>query len=139
MPLNGNAGDSWSGNVLRSWQENAFNVFVNTSGGVQTTGGGNGTDLRLMQYCWVNGNVEVWETWDGGQAHLSPATQPAQRPDSLWLGNSLKLTGDPSCDQNGYCARWTGVTIYRVLVRGDQTQITDHIFSDGFGPPPGNQ
>lgn len=138
-PLNGDAGDSWSGNVLRSWQDNAFNVFVNTSGGVQTTGGGNGTDLRLMQYCWVNGNVEVWETWDGGQAHLSPATQPAQRPDSLWLGNSLKLTGDPSCDQNGYCARWTGVTIYRVLVRGDQTQITDHIFSDGFGPPPGNQ
>jgi hypothetical protein len=28
------------------------------------------------------------------------------------------------------------VTIYRVLVRGDQTQIVDHIFSDGFGLPP---
>ncbi len=126
-PLNGNPGDSYAGNVLRSWQDNGFTVSVNTSGGVQTTGAGNGTDLRLMEYCWVNGNVEVWETWNGGQMHFSQTLQPAQRPDSLWLGNSIVASGATS---------WPSVTIYRVLVRGDQTQIVDHIFSDGFGLPP---
>lgn len=129
-PLNGNPGDSYAGNVLRSWQDNSFTVSVNTSGGVQTTGGGNGTDLRLMQYCWVNGQVEFFEN---GQQLLTPTTQPTQRPDSLWLGNPVFISGDTSG------TKWPGLTLYRVMVRGDQTQITDHIFSDGFGPAPNFQ
>lgn len=132
-PLNGNSGTLYSGNVLRSWQDNnGFIVVANTSTGNQTITQQNninlmGTILHVMQYCWVNGEVELWKD---GQILLSQTAQPAQRPDSIWFGNSVVASGG---------GPWNAVTIYRVLVRGDQTQITDHIFSDGFGPPPGNQ
>lgn len=127
-PLNGNDGNADPSLVaLRSWQDTGgFYIYANTSSGIQRIAGNQGTSVHDIEYCWVNGNVELWKD---GQQVLSPTAQPAQRPDSLWLGNSIVAGGGP----------WNAVTIYHVLVRGDQTAITDHIFSDGFGPPPGNQ
>jgi hypothetical protein len=128
-PLNGNDGNADPSSVaLRSWQDaGGFHVYANTSGGVQTIGGGQGTTMHDMEYCWVNGNVEVWKD---GQKILSQTAQPAQRPDSIWLGNPV-VTGS---------AQWNPVNVYRVLVRGDQaTTLSDLIFSDGFDPPPGNR
>lgn len=125
-PLNGNPADP-SLVALQSWQDSgAFRVSANTSSGVQTIGTGQGTTLHDMEYCWVNGNVELWKD---GTRIFGPAAQPAQRPDSLWFGNPFAPGGGP----------WNPLTIYRVLVRGDQAGVSDHIFSDGFGPPPGNQ
>jgi hypothetical protein len=125
-PLNGNAADP-ALVALQSWQDSGgYSISANTSSGVKQIPGNQGTTLHDMEYCWVNGNVELWKD---GQQILSPAAQPSQRPDSLWFGNPIAPGGGP----------WNAVTIYRVLVRGDQNQIIDHIFSDGFGLPPGNQ
>jgi hypothetical protein len=124
-PLNGNNGDSFVGNVLRSWQDaGGLLVHANTSGGSQNVSGGDGTSVHDMEYCWVNGNVELWK--DGARI-FGPSAQPVQRPDSIWFGNSVTAGGGP----------WNAVTLYRVLVRGNQAAIIDHIFSDGFGPPSG--
>jgi hypothetical protein len=80
-----------------------------------------------MEYCWVDGNVELWKD---GQKILSQTAQPAQRPDSIWLGNPVVTSG----------AQWNPLSVYRVLVRGDQvTMFSDRIFSDGFDPPPANR
>ena len=124
-PLNGNPADP-SLVALQSWQDSGgFNISANTGIGVQQIAGNQGTTRHDMEYCWINGNVELWKD---GTRIFGPAAQPGNRPDSLWLGNSVAPGGGP----------WNPVMLYRVLVRGDQTQISDHIFSDGFGPQPGN-
>jgi hypothetical protein len=125
-PLNGNPADP-SLVALQSWQDSGgFNISASTGSGVQQIAGNQGTTRHDMEYCWINGNVELWKD---GTRIFGPAAQPANRPDSLWLGNSVAPGGGP----------WNPVTLYRVLVRGDQAGLVDHIFSDGFGPPPGNQ
>jgi hypothetical protein len=127
-PLNGNDGTADPSTVAaRAWQDSGgFYVYANTGGGVQKLGGSEGTALHDMEYCWAKGNVEIWKD---GQKILGQTAQPAQRPDSLWFGNSVVAGGGP----------WNAVTLYRVLVRGNQASLSDHIFSDGFGPPVGDQ
>ncbi|HST29155.1 MAG TPA: hypothetical protein VLK26_12420 [Rudaea sp.] len=117
-PLNGNNGGN---GIAHSWQDSAgFHLFVSTGSGNSTIGGGQGTIVHDIEYCWVNGNVELWK--DGARI-FGPAAQPAQRPDSIWFGNPIVAVAGP----------WNNVTIYRVQVRGDQTTFSDHIFGDGFG------
>jgi hypothetical protein len=127
-PLNGNDGTANPSTVAaRAWQDSSgFYIYTNTGSGIQQVSGNQGTTVHDMEYCWVNGKVEIWKD---GQQILSPAAQPAQRPDSLWLGNSLVAGGGP----------WNAVTLYRIVVRGNQATLSDHIFSDGFGLMPGNQ
>jgi hypothetical protein len=127
-PLNGDDGNADPASVaLRSWQDlGGFYVYPNTNAGAVQIGGGAGTTVHDFAYCWVNGNVELWKD---GTRQFGPATQPAQRPDSIWFGNPVVAGGGP----------WNAVTIQRVLVRGDQATLVDHIFGDGFGPPPGRQ
>lgn len=89
-PLNGNDGNLVP-TALRAWQDsNGYYISTNTAGGMQQIGGGNGTDLHDMAYCWVNGQVELWKD---GQIILSQHAQPGDRPDSIWFGNPLLAGG----------------------------------------------
>lgn len=76
-----------------------------------------------MAYCWVNGQVELWKD---GQIILSQSAQPADRPDSIWLGHPVVAGGGP----------WNPVSIQRIWVRGDQPSLADLIFRDEFELPP---
>lgn len=118
-PLNGNDGSTVP-TALRAWQDsNGYYISTNTAGGMQQIGGGNGTDLHDMAYCWVNGQVELWKD---GQIILSQHAQPGDRPDSIWFGNPLLAGGGP----------WNPVSLQRVWVRGNQPVLSDRIFADGF-------
>lgn len=122
-PLNGNAGSSVP-TAFTSWQDNGgFFVTAATAGGPQQVGAGNGTTLHDMAYCWVNGNVEVWKD---GQVILAQTAQPAQRPDSIWLGNPVVAGGGP----------WNPVSLQRIWVRADQPVLSDRVFADGFEVSP---
>lgn len=123
-PLNG--GDaSTVPTALRSWQDSGgYFITTNTAGGAQQMGGGQGTSLHDMAYCWVDGHVEVWKD---GQIILAQTAQPSQRPDSIWFGNPVIAGGGP----------WNPVSLQRVWVRADAPVISDRIFADGFDQNPG--
>ncbi len=122
-PLNGDLGGSVP-TALRSWQDQGgYYIYVADAGGTQQVAGGNGTDLHDMTYCWVDGNVELWKD---GQIILSQSAQPADRPDSIWLGNPVVAGGGP----------WNPLSIQRIWVRGDQPSLADLIFRDDFEFPP---
>ncbi|TAH41449.1 MAG: hypothetical protein EYC71_12045 [Gammaproteobacteria bacterium] len=122
-PLNGNDASTVP-TMVRAWQDQGgYYIYVATAGGTQQVAGGNGTDLHDMTYCWVDGNVELWKD---GQIILAQTAQPAQRPDSIWLGNPA-LAG---------AGTWNPVTLQRIWVRGDTPVLTDLIFRDDFDLPP---
>lgn len=118
-PLNGDDGNSVN-TALSSWQDQGgFFVTVNTASGPQSIGAGQGTMRHDMAYCWVNGQVELWKD---GHLLLSQTAQPAQRPDSIWIGNPIVAGGGP----------WNPVSIQRIWVRADEPLLSDLIFRDGF-------
>lgn len=122
-PLNGGPGDSFSGNLLRVWQDNDgyFAHVRDASGTMQTVNLGDGTTRHSLEYCWVGGKVELWLD---GMSVYGPVDQPAARPDSLWFGNPQTLGDGP----------WNDETLYRVLVRGNDIVTSDLIFVDDFEP-----
>jgi hypothetical protein len=123
-PLNGDP-DGSVPTALRSWQDQGgYFINVATSGVIHQIGGSNGTDLHDMAYCWVDGNVELWKD---GQIIMAQTAQPAERPDSIWLGNPVLAGGGP----------WNPVRLERIWVRGDQPVLSDRIFADNFESNPG--
>jgi hypothetical protein len=122
-PLNGDDAGSVP-MALQSWQDQGgYYVQVNTAAGVVQVGAGAGTQRHDMSYCWIDGNVELWRD---GQILLSQTAQPADRPDSLWIGNPIVAGSGP----------WNPLSLFRIWVRGDEPSLSDLIFRDAFELPP---
>ncbi|MGB0133368.1 hypothetical protein [Dokdonella sp.] len=125
-PLNGNDAGSVP-TAMRSWQDSSgYYIYTGTTAGTQQVAAGQGATRHDIAYCWVNGNVELWKD---GQILMSQTAQPAQRPDSLWIGNPVVAGSGP----------WNPVSVRRVWVRGDQPTLTDLIFRHDFEVPPGSR